>query len=109
MQTTEIQKITSDYKQSGKTVLEFCSERGITVNQFYSWQRKLRRLRESGSTVRPARFSKVETQPLLSDNEQVIRVDVLSGVTLHVPVTSLGQVLVQLRDLNLTPKQELVV
>jgi len=107
MQITAIQKITEDYKLSGKTAIEFCSERGITVNQFYSWQRKLRSSRESDRAIRPATFSKVETHSLPPDNEQVIRVEILRGITLHVPIIALGKVLVQLRDLNLTPKEEL--
>ena len=59
------QKAIREAFRSGMSIREFCRQRGLTVSQFYWWQRRLRSLQEStargkrNGLVSPASFALV--------------------------------------------------
>ena len=54
----------SDQEQSGKTVAEFCRERGIAASKLYSWKRRCVGEKAASGFVRLRAVSAVKTEPV---------------------------------------------
>jgi len=79
---SEITHLVAEQKESGKSVPEFCAERGLTEKSFYVWRQRARAT-ESG-------FARVQM-------DKRIELELSGGVTLRVAVEDLKAVLEALR------------
>jgi transposase-like protein len=53
-----------EQEQSGKTVAEFCRERGITASKLYSWKRRCAGEEATSGFVRLREAAAVKTEPV---------------------------------------------
>jgi hypothetical protein len=85
--TSEQERVLSEQISSGKSIAEFCRERGIKAEQVYEWRQR-RKGTEKKLNNAP-RFSRVETGV-------EITVELESGIKLKVSLESLKAVLCEL-------------
>ncbi|MBX7143682.1 MAG: hypothetical protein K1X79_04460 [Oligoflexia bacterium] len=79
---SEITHLVAEQRASGKSVPEFCSERGLPEKQFYVWRQRAR--------ATESRFARVQT-------DQRVELELNGGVTLRVAPEDLKVVLEALR------------
>jgi hypothetical protein len=77
----EIERHLEEQRRSGKSAVEYCRERGISIGKFYSWRKRNQQNAPSG-------FARVQTTI-------TVQIEV-SGVKVHVPLEALNVVLSEL-------------